>query len=95
MKYLIWLGLGVAVWLAWKVFAGKAREAAKRAMPDQADPNQAGSGKPKASAPAPAIEAMSRCAHCHAYFPDSEAVKEGAQVFCSSAHRKLGAAPHA
>ena len=30
---------------------------------------------------------MLACDHCGLYFPEQDAVREGAQVFCSEAHR--------
>ncbi len=44
----------------------------------------------------PAIEAqpMLECAHCGLHLPAGEAVLAGSQVFCSEAHRALGARPH-
>lgn len=34
-------------------------------------------------------EAMACCAHCHVYFPASEAVKAGGLDYCSPAHVRL------
>ncbi|MBW8777734.1 MAG: hypothetical protein JF585_00755 [Burkholderiales bacterium] len=49
---------------------------------------------PPAAARAPgagaAPEAMVDCAHCGLHFPASEAVRDGARVFCCSAHRDAG-----
>jgi uncharacterized protein len=45
----------------------------------------------RASAPTGATaEAMVDCAHCGLHFPASEAVRDGARVFCCSAHRDAG-----
>ena len=45
----------------------------------------------RAQAPAGAApEAMVDCAHCGLHFPASEAVRDGARVFCCSAHRDAG-----
>jgi uncharacterized protein len=45
----------------------------------------------RANAPAgTAPEAMVDCAHCGLHFPASEAVRDGARVFCCSAHRDAG-----
>ena len=49
---------------------------------------QPGSGT-QAARQAPAIEegeAMACCAHCHVYFPASEAVRTGGLDYCSQAH---------
>lgn len=32
------------------------------------------------------IESMACCAHCHVYFPVSEALQADGQVYCSPAH---------
>ncbi len=37
---------------------------------------------------------MVECAHCGLHLPAGEAVVAGSQVFCSEAHRTLGARPH-
>lgn len=34
-------------------------------------------------------EAMTCCAHCHVYFPASEAVRADGQDYCSPAHVRL------
>ena len=45
----------------------------------------------RANAPAgTAPEAMVDCAHCGLHFPASEAVRDGARLFCCSAHRDAG-----
>ncbi|MDM5176702.1 hypothetical protein F2P44_12130 [Massilia sp. CCM 8695] len=44
------------------------------------------------SAPRPAAreaETMIACAHCHVYFPESEAVKAGGREYCSPDHARL------
>ena len=46
---------------------------------------------PQASvAPAAAPEAMVDCAACGLHFPASEAVRDGARLFCCTAHRDAG-----
>ena len=40
----------------------------------------------EAAGPAGPIESMACCAHCHVYFPVSEAVQADGQVYCSPAH---------
>ena len=42
--------------------------------------------------PAPVAEKMVRCAHCGVYLPESDGIAADGQVYCSEAHRKLGAA---
>ena len=36
--------------------------------------------------------AMVRCAHCGLHLPETDAVAEGAQLYCSDAHRLRGPA---
>jgi len=40
--------------------------------------------------PAAAPEAMVDCAACGLHFPASEAVRDGARVYCCTAHRDAG-----
>ena len=47
---------------------------------------RAGTQAPAGAAP----EAMVDCAHCGLHFPATEAVRDGARVFCCSAHRDAG-----
>ncbi|WP_088282377.1 PP0621 family protein [Ideonella sp. A 288] len=35
-------------------------------------------------------QAMTRCAHCGLHLPAADAVVDGAQQYCSDAHRRLG-----
>ncbi len=43
-------------------------------------------GAERAGRPAGQIESMACCAHCHVYFPASEAVHADGQDYCSPAH---------
>ena len=43
-----------------------------------------------ARTPGAAPEAMVDCAACGLHFPASEAVRDGARVYCCSAHRDAG-----
>lgn len=40
--------------------------------------------------PAPEIESMVICPHCHVYLPQGEGVREGEAYYCCEAHRKAG-----
>ena len=53
----------------------------RKAAPPKASP-RAGAG----AAPATMVD----CAHCGLHFPADEAVRDGARVFCCTAHRDLG-----
>lgn len=46
---------------------------------------------PPKAPPPPAIETMTRCAHCGVYFPASEAVRADGLDYCSPAHVRLPA----
>jgi uncharacterized protein len=74
-RLLLWLVLGLIAW--WMLRPRKA------APPPSA---AAGSRAPAGAAP----EAMVDCAHCGLHFPASEAVRDGARVFCCGAHRDAG-----
>jgi uncharacterized protein len=41
-------------------------------------------------APANSQQPMVRCAHCGVFLPEAEALSDGAERFCSAAHRQLG-----
>ncbi len=45
--------------------------------------------RPAAGAPP---EAMVDCAHCGLHFPASEAIRDGARLYCCTAHRDAGPA---
>jgi uncharacterized protein len=45
---------------------------------------------PAAVRPATAPQAMVECAHCGLHLPRSEALAQGAQHYCCSAHRSAG-----
>lgn len=75
MKYLLVIAVvALVVWL----LTAKARGPVGR--------RNVGDGAPAARKP----QAMARCAHCGVHLPASDAVIEGASVFCSDAHRQLG-----
>ena len=73
-RLLLFLVLG---FLAWWILRPR-----KAAPP----PGAARAARPAGAAP----EAMVDCAHCGLHFPASEAVRDGARVFCCSAHRDAG-----
>ena len=55
-----------------------------------APPPSASRGRGPAAGSGATPEAMVDCAHCGRHFPASEAVRDGARVFCCSAHRDAG-----
>ena len=77
-RFLVWI---VVVIAAWWILRPR-----RRATPPQDTPRA-----PAAAARAPASpEAMVDCAACGLHFPASEAVRDGARVFCCTAHRDAG-----
>ncbi len=78
MKYLlVILVVGVALWML-LVRGRSGRDGQPRPGPDK-----------------PALKAlqMVECAHCGLHLPAGDAVAAGSRVFCSEAHRALGARP--
>ena len=45
---------------------------------------------PRNAAAKPAAEAMVDCAACGLHFPASEAIRDGARLYCCTAHRDAG-----
>ena len=74
-RILLWAILGL---LAWWILRPNRKVAAP-------PPPQATSASPAA-----APEAMVDCAACGLHFPASEAVRDGARLYCCTAHRDAG-----
>lgn len=80
-KLLFWIALVVLVVMAIRAkLRAEIRRSAEARREDQ----------PPAPSPANA-EAMARCAHCHVYFPSSEAVRADGLDYCCPAHVRLPA----
>lgn len=81
MRLLFWIALVVLVFMA---IRAKLRSEIRRhgAAARRDDQPQAGAASP---------EAMARCAHCHVYFPSSEAVRADGLDYCCPAHVRLPA----
>jgi uncharacterized protein len=75
-RLLFWLGLAFLVVAA---IRSKLRELSAPPSPDP------GARPAPGGAPGPA-EAMACCAHCHVYFPSSEAVRADGLDYCCPAH---------
>jgi uncharacterized protein len=84
-RILFWIGLLVLIVLAVR---SKLRAMTPPDPVRRDDPRQrsAASAEPGAE-----IEAMACCAHCHLYFPASEAVRADGLAYCSPAHVRLPA----
>ncbi len=79
-RILLWLVLAVAAWALLRP---------RRRVPPPPSSEAAGTARgPAAAAGAP--EAMVDCAACGLHFPSSEAVRDGARVYCCTAHRDAG-----
>lgn len=76
-RLLLWLVLGFVAW--WML------RPARRVEPPA-------TAKTARQSPVAAPEAMVDCARCGLHFPASEAVRDGARVFCCTAHRDAGPA---
>ncbi len=76
MKYLlVLLVVGIGLWSLYKRLRGP----------------RAGRADPPSGAPAGKLpQAMVACAHCGLHLPAADALSEGAQLYCSEAHRRLG-----
>ena len=82
MKYLLVLlvvGFGLWMLVARLRGGGAAKQDAKQAA------------KPAAKRRGPV--AMVACAHCGLHLPAADALPEGARLYCSDGHRRLGPAP--
>ena len=80
-KLLFWIALVVLVVMAIRAkLRAEIRRSAAARREDQ----------PQAPSAANA-EAMARCAHCHVYFPSSEAVRADGLDYCCPAHVRLPA----
>lgn len=79
-------------WLALAFLVVAAIRSKLRAMAQPPQPHlnpQAGPRPAARQAEAIEAEAMACCAHCHVYFPSSEAVRADGQDYCSPAHVRL------
>ena len=75
MRILFWIALALVVYF---VVRSKLRAMALRQQDADRHNKALGEGEPMAS-----------CAHCHVYFPVSEAVHADGQDYCSPAHVRL------
>lgn len=82
-KLLVWVGIALALWVAWRLVGISRRraEAARsaRAATDAASESAApGGGRP---------ELMMQCAVCGVHLPGTEARFARGRVYCCDAHR--------
>jgi uncharacterized protein len=76
-RFLVWIVVAIAAW--WLLRPRR-----------RVTPPPAAAHGPAAARAAPAPESMVDCAACGLHFPASEAVQDGARVFCCTAHRDAG-----
>jgi uncharacterized protein len=76
-RLLLWLVLGFVAWWLLR----PRRKVAPPASPGAARGREAAGAAP---------EAMVDCAACGLHFPASEAVRDGARLYCCTAHRDAG-----
>ena len=84
MRILFWIALLVLV-----VMAVRSKLRALAPKPDAAARGQEGGGGDGGGEAGREGEAMACCAHCHVYFPASEAVRADGEAYCSAAHLRL------
>jgi uncharacterized protein len=77
MRIIFWIALALLVY-----FAVRSKLRAMAHKQEQAEAEQRGKALDQG-------EPMASCAHCHVYFPASEAVHADGQDFCSPAHVRL------
>ncbi|NHZ95660.1 PP0621 family protein [Massilia sp. CCM 8734] len=84
MRILFWIGLIVLVIAA---IRSKIRGKLREMTPPPGHP-----GYPGAGPQAPLMRELGatvECAHCHVYFPESEAVTANGRAYCSPEHANL------
>jgi uncharacterized protein len=84
MRLLVWLALGLLVYLALRSKLRSSGHAASSPHQPPQQPGQTGDQQRKASA-----ETMVSCVHCGVYIPASEAISHSGRIFCSDEHRLL------
>ena len=76
-RLLLWVVLGLVAW--WLLRPRR-----------KVTPPTTQAGAPGRAAAGAAPEAMVDCASCGLHFPASEAVRDGARLYCCTAHRDAG-----
>lgn len=83
-KFLIWIVVAAAAWLAWKFYQTSQRRIEQSRQAAAGTDKQAQSAQAQASA-----ERMVACAHCGVHLPASESVSDPAgHAFCGQAHQE-------
>lgn len=96
MRLLFWIALLVLVIAA---IRSKIRTKLREMTPPPGHPGTGfpGAGFPGAgpqAQPMRELGATIECAHCHVYFPESEAVSAGGRAYCSAEHADQSTPPH-
>lgn len=75
-RILFWLGVGIALYLAWRWWQRQSQRGSPRSAP--------------ASRATQETEAMLACRVCGLNVPATEAVRAGAHAYCCDEHRREG-----
>jgi uncharacterized protein len=90
-KVLTWIGIGLAIWVVWKLVLVSRRRAESAREARSAPPAGGGEAGARGADRLDAPERMVECAVCGLHLPGSEARFGGGKVYCSDAHREQGA----
>jgi uncharacterized protein len=91
-KVLTWIGIGLAIWVVWKLVMVSRRRAESAREARAAAGGGGGESSARGAGRLDAPERMVECAVCGVHLPGSEARFGGGKVYCSDAHREQGAA---
>ena len=90
MRFLVWLGLALIVYLALKSKARSMQEDMRKAVKEEFEAGTANQARQRSAGP---VENMVACAHCQIYLPASEAVHlttpNSELFFCSESHLRM------
>ncbi|PRC91381.1 PP0621 family protein [Solimicrobium silvestre] len=85
MRWLVWLVLGLLVYLAVRSRAKTLQENFRNSARAEFDA-QAGASAQPAAKPSSPIENMVACSYCQLYLPASEAISANDHYFCCEEH---------
>ena len=82
-KVLVWIGVALALWLAWRLVGISRRRAEAARSARGATQGERSGAAPGAGRP----ELMMQCAVCGVHLPGTEARFARGRAYCSDAHR--------
>ncbi len=85
-KLLVWVALIALVWLAFRLIAISQRRSERSARDAPSGADRAGATRRGKSREVPG-ESIVPCAHCGLYLPESDALRDDGNTYCSRAHR--------